>query len=425
MRMQHKDGHYVYVLSRAFLADHDFDDKPSRLVGTHVDITERKNTEQFIIETSNILQMIATGEMASNIYDAIALLYESRHPGLRCSMLILEGRLLMHGGAPSLPQEYCDAVNGLENSPSVGSCGTSTYTGKSVYVENIDTDPRWEKIKHFALPHGLRCCWSEPIKNVSGKVLGAFGMYYNHPALPNEKELNDLKSAARLAAIIMNRDNSDNELNQHRQNLEDLVSKRTLELENAKKTAETANRVKTDFLSSMSHELRTPLNAVMGYAQLLQLDTEEPLSESQNFNVSHILKGGNHLLELINDVLELSKIELGKLSLNLENVRVRDIIRESLDLVRSRAADIGIEIIDQIEGNELPILWADGIRLTQALVNILSNAIKYNSEHGKITLSCQEMPNQFLRINVADTGAGISEDNQTKLFHPFERLGLE
>ena len=175
----------------------------------------------------------------------------------------------------------------------------------------------------------------------------------------------------------------------------------------------------------MSHELRTPLNAVMGYAQLLQLDTEEPLSESQNFNVSHILKGGNHLLELINDVLELSKIELGKLSLNLENVRVRDIIRESLDLVRSRAADIGIEIIDQIEGNELPILWADGIRLTQALVNILSNAIKYNSEHGKITLSCQEMPNQFLRINVADTGAGISEDNQTKLFHPFERLGLE
>ena len=112
-----------------------------------------------------------------------------------CSLLELKGDKLRHGGAPSLPKEYCDAVNGLKIGPCVGSCGTSTYTGKRVLVENIETDPKWAEIKQVALPHGMRCCWSEPIKDSNGKVLGAFGMYYNHPALPNENELADLQSA--------------------------------------------------------------------------------------------------------------------------------------------------------------------------------------------------------------------------------------
>lgn len=207
MRMQHKAGHDIFVLSRAFLV-HGADDKAVRLVGTHVDITARKKAEEFDEKNAEIMEMIATGRPASEIYEEIALLYEGLHPGMRCSMLELQDGRLMHGGAPSLPKEYCDAVHGLQNGPNVGSCGTSTYTGKRVLVENIDTDPKWAKIKHVALPHGMRCCWSEPIKNSSGMVLGAFGMYYNHPALPNEVESNDLKSAARLAGIVMERDHA-------------------------------------------------------------------------------------------------------------------------------------------------------------------------------------------------------------------------
>lgn len=206
MRMRHKDGHEVFVLSRAILVTRGSDGKPVRLVGTHVDITERKEAEAYDNKQAGILEMIAIGRPAAEIYDAIALMYESRHPGMRCSMLELSGNKLLHGGAPSLPKAYCEAVHGLENGPSVGSCGTSTFTGKRVLVENIETDPKWAKIKHFALPHGMRCCWSEPIKNSSGKVLGAFGMYYNHPALPDEKELKDLISAARLTGIVMERD---------------------------------------------------------------------------------------------------------------------------------------------------------------------------------------------------------------------------
>lgn len=208
MRMRHKAGHDVFVLSRAFLVHRDSDRKAVRLVGTHVDITARKNAEAFDDKHAEILEMIATGKPAPAIYTEIALLYEGRHPGMRCSMLELQDGHLMHGGAPSLPEEYCQAVHGLKNGPDVGSCGTSTYTGQRVLVENIETDPKWANIKHVALPHGMRCCWSEPIKNSSGLVLGAFGMYYNYPALPNDEESNDLKSAARLAGIVMERDHA-------------------------------------------------------------------------------------------------------------------------------------------------------------------------------------------------------------------------
>jgi len=163
-------------------------------------------------KNAEILKMIAIGIPAPKIYNAIALLYEQRHPGLRCSMLELHKNKLMHGGAPSLPKEYCDAIHGLKNGPEVGSCGTSTYTGKRVLVEDISTDPKWAKIKHIALPHGMRSCWSDPIKNSSGKVLGAFGMYYNHTAMPNEEESDDLKSAAHIASIVMERDQAQKQI---------------------------------------------------------------------------------------------------------------------------------------------------------------------------------------------------------------------
>ncbi len=212
MCMHHKNGSEVAILSRAFLIKSQPDNKAIRLVGTHVDITQRKKAEMLNKKNAEILEMIAIGVPAPEIYDAIALMYEQRHPGLRCSMLELHDNKLMHGGAPSLPKEYCDAINGLKNGPDVGSCGTSSYTGKRVLVEDIDSDPKWAKIKHVALPYGMRSCWSEPIKNSSGKVLGAFGMYYNHPAMPNEEESDDLKSAARLASIVMERDQAQNRI---------------------------------------------------------------------------------------------------------------------------------------------------------------------------------------------------------------------
>lgn len=218
MRMFHKDGSLVFILARGFLVPPESEGSPIRFVGHNIDITARKKAEAYAEayndKNAEILEMIAVGIPAPAIYSAIALMYEGRHSGLRCSMLELHGNQLMHGGAPSLPKAYCDAVHGLVNGPSVGSCGTSTYTGNRVIVENIETDPKWEILKHVALPYGMRSCWSEPIKNSSEKVLGAFGMYYNHPALPNKEESKDLRSAARLAGIVMERDQAQKHIRQ-------------------------------------------------------------------------------------------------------------------------------------------------------------------------------------------------------------------
>lgn len=226
IRMRHKSGHCVFVLSRGVKVL-DENKQPIRVIGTHVDISERKKSEAFDKQHTRILEMIAVGCPASDIYYSIALLYESCHPGLYCSMLELDNGTLLHGGAPSLPKEYCDAVHGLENGPNVGSCGTSTYTGERVLVEDIANDIKWEKIKHFALPHGLRSCWSQPIKSTTGKVLGAFGMYFKRTGLPNDQQLNDLVSGARLASIVMERDQNQKKIRElaYTDNLTKLASR--------------------------------------------------------------------------------------------------------------------------------------------------------------------------------------------------------
>ncbi|MBT3504260.1 MAG: EAL domain-containing protein [Piscirickettsiaceae bacterium] len=248
MRMHHQSGQTLHILSRAILVRREQDNKPIRLVRTHVDITERKKIQIFNDKHTDILEMIAVGQEAATIYKAIALMYEDRHPGLRCSMLELHGNKLIHGGSPSLPAEYCMAINGIEFGPDVGSCGTSTYTGQRVIVDNIETDPKWRKLKDAALPHGLRCCWSEPIKNSSGRVLGAFGMYYNHSALPSEEESKDLSSAAQLASIVMERDQGQKRIRTlaYTDELTSLPSRASF-YQTLEKTIDTANRYDRHF----------------------------------------------------------------------------------------------------------------------------------------------------------------------------------
>ena len=194
-------------------------------------------------------------------------------------------------------------------------------------------------------------------------------------------------------------------------------------LQDAKVTAETANQAKSDFLSSMSHELRSPLNAILGFAQLL--DSSPPLpTPGQKDSIDQILQAGWYLLELINEILDLSLIESGKLSLSPEPMALAEVLADCQAMVEPHARQRGIHL--QFTAPPQPLLVkADRTRVKQIFVNLLSNAIKYNRQDGVIEVTCALIADHRVRISVRDSGLGLSPDKLAQLFQPFNRLGQE
>jgi signal transduction histidine kinase/DNA-binding NarL/FixJ family response regulator len=216
-----------------------------------------------------------------------------------------------------------------------------------------------------------------------------------------------------------------------------MLQKTNAELTIATAEAAAANRAKSEFLSRMSHELRTPMNAILGFGQLLEM--KRNLDARQSESVGHILSAGRHLLVLIDEVLDISRIESGNMSLSLEAVHVRSLTQETIDLVRSLAVKFDVALVQTIPEDSQAHVIADRQRLRQTLLNLLSNAIKYNSAGGKVTISGDVVrrewssdtapttiaPAGIFRIRIADTGIGISAEKQKRLFTPFDRLDAE
>lgn len=201
--------------------------------------------------------------------------------------------------------------------------------------------------------------------------------------------------------------------------LEEMVHERTVDLEVARDEALTASRAKTEFLSSMSHELRTPLNAIIGFSQLLEM---EELEQYHMDSVSEIHKAGKHLLELINEVLDLAKIEAGKMTLKMGEVDVALVLSE-VSMLASPIAERHEIVVDYDMDCDLQV-QADLTRLKQVMINLVSNAIKYNSKRGRVEVLCS-LESGKVKISVTDTGPGISADQQEALFQPFNRLDAE
>ncbi|MDA0238968.1 MAG: ATP-binding protein [Proteobacteria bacterium] len=234
------------------------------------------------------------------------------------------------------------------------------------------------------------------------------------------------------------------DLDDHRQNLEAEVKKRTTELarrnnelsveiqerrsaeqelEQAKILAETANQAKSEFLSSMSHELRTPLNSILGFTQLMESNPAEPLSEQQTEAIKHILAGGHQLLELIDEVLELSKIETGTFDLDPKHVVPAEVFKECLELMRPMAEARGVTMSET--PGEIDGIYVDANRFKRIILNLMSNGIKYNVPNGELKFGCHRTGEGEVYIFVSDTGLGIAPERQEEVFQPFNRLGHE
>lgn len=190
----------------------------------------------------------------------------------------------------------------------------------------------------------------------------------------------------------------------------------------AKEAAELANRAKSDFLTGMSHELRTPLNIILGFSQLLQMDSA--LSEQSRHQITKIVQAGKLLLTLVNDLLDLGRIEAGKLQLQLEAISVNAFFSSNLEIFKSMAEQHNIEFIYRSSIDDNITIHADHARLSQVVINLLSNAIKYNRPQGNVTLTC-DLTGDKVRISVIDTGLGIPPNARNRIFTPFDRLGKE
>ncbi len=234
--------------------------------------------------------------------------------------------------------------------------------------------------------------------------------------------IREIRISSRLLSVS---DQAKDELWRQGERLQELVDARTATLLAAKKEAEEANRVKSEFLACMSHELRTPLNAVLGFAQLLQFDPKNPLSSAQNEHIECILSGGNHLLEFVNNVLDLAKIEADQISISLEDVSANKVTADCLDLTIPLSKAREINIIDRFSNGATVHIRTDRIRFKQVLLNLLSNAVKYNKDCGTIIVDGRETENGFVRISITDTGIGIAKKDYLNIFNMFHRLGAD
>ena len=361
-------------------------------------MAERRQEDALKDAEQRILRAIVEGVPLSETLDLACRALESVLDEALCSVLLLsaDGKHLTHGAAPNLPKAYSSAIDGAPIGPAVGSCGTAAYTGKTVVVEDIETDPLWADYKGLAAAHDLRACWSIPLKSKGGAVLGTFATYHRDRHRPSQRELDVAWRLAASAAIAIQRRLLD----------EALVAE--------KEKAEAASRAKSEFLANMSHELRTPLNAILGFSEAIDQVLLDP--EKTREYARDIHRSGRQLLDLINDLLDVGRIESGTAKLNRQRLNLATNLAEQVDLVRHAfpdAAPISIET-----GPGCPDILVDSRSFRQVILNIVGNAAKFTPATGSIRIMVDCVP-PGLRVSVSDTGPGIPPEIMHDLGQPF------
>ncbi|PWU20359.1 MAG: hypothetical protein C5B50_04005, partial [Verrucomicrobia bacterium] len=388
------------------------------------DITEHKQAQRLLAGEKCVLEGIALRKPLPEVLCEICRFIDELSPGVMSSILLLDpdGTHLRPIAAPRLPEEWSRAITPLAIGPAVGSCGTAAWDKEQVIVSDIATDPRWTGYPEFcalALKSDLRACWSTPILSAEGAPLGTFAMYYQEPRSPSPGDLNVIRQVTHLASIAIEHHRAAEAVRRARDELEQRVQERTVELVQANQRLEELDRLKSQFLATMSHELRTPLNSIIGFTSILRKGFAGPVNEEQHKELGMVFGSAKHLLSLINDLLDLSRIEAGKVEIESEPFNFVEVIEEVVQNLTPLAGQKKLRLATELPGPAIEMV-GDRKRSYQVLLNLANNAVKF-TDRGEVKISAQAGPDQ-LRVCVADTGIGIKPEQMGMLFEAFRQL---
>lgn len=354
-----------------------------------------------------VMEAIASGASLSSVLDSVVRALEELMPTSSCSVLLLDrSGFLRHASAPSLPAAYSAAIDGLEPGPFAGSCGTAVHFDEPVIAIDVTTDPRWTQFRTLAAAHALRACWSSPIR-CQTNVVGTFAVYHEAPYEPDRRDDELVRRFTHLASLAV----------EHSQAAAEREARHAADL--ARHTAERANLAKSQFVTALSHELRTPLQAITGFTENLQ--TLDLSSDQRRIALERIGLASTHILAIVDDVLDLARVEAGAMPIDLADVDAHDVIAASLDLIQPLAERRTVTVTATGPGGALR---ADRRRLQQVILNLLSNAVRFSPPNTAVHV-VSEAGTDDVRIHVTDQGPGIPHELLTRLFVPFDRLGAD
>ncbi len=365
----------------------------------HRNEDSRKNEVLLRIQNT-ALEKLATDKPLKEILDVLTMGAEQEVNCAKASILILDntGTRLLDGSTPSFSEEIRNAFNGMVIGPLEGSCGSAVYNVKMSIVEDISTDPRWEKFKDFALANGLRACSSVPIMGARGKVLGSFALTFTQPKAPTDFELDILNSFSRIAALAIEKRRSEENLQVYAQELQ----KSNQELKN--------------FTFVASHDLKEPLRKINLFAeQLIEMDLDQKKREDY---IKRIQKSSSRMYYLTDDLYNWASI--GRMDSDFQSVELKEILQEVIDDLNGSIHETGA----RIEIGPMPVLELEKTQMRQLFQNLLSNAMKFHEKEvcPEIQITSRCTGDGYCEIDIKDNGIGIDPKYYKKIFEPFSRL---